>query len=62
MNQLSVYQLPIQGLLIQNHSGVMVTSIKKYQELLGTLVNSKLTPWNDCTGLRDLNSIHWKFS
>ena len=45
MNQLSVYQLPIQGLLTQNHWAVSwLGQSKKYQELLGTLVNSKTSP------------------
>ena len=58
MNQLSVYQLPIQGLPIQKNA---VRSIKR---VAGTprdsVLNNKLSPRNYCTGLRDLNSIHQK--
>ena len=45
MNQLSIYQLPIQGLLTQNHWVVLwLGQSKEHQELLGILVNSKLSP------------------
>ena len=44
MNQLSGYQLPIQGLLTQNHKVVLwLGQSKEYHELLVTLVNSKLS-------------------
>ena len=41
--------------------GFMVRSIKRVSETpRGLVVNTKLSLWNDCTGLRHLNSIYWK--
>ena len=45
MKELSVCPLPIQSLLTQNHYVVSwLGQSKEYQELLGTIVNSKLSP------------------
>ena len=49
-----VYQLPIQGLLIQ--TTFMVNSVKRLlKTAMDSIVNSKLLLLNDDTGLR-----HWK--
>ena len=41
--------------------GFMVRSIKRVPGTPRDLVlKSKLSPWNGCTGMRHLNSIHWK--